>query len=431
MTEYPVTKDGPPPRTTKNVIAGCVGNVLEWYDFALYGLFAPVLARLFFPSEDELSSLLATFGVFAVGFSMRPAGSVIFGFLGDRMGRKKALELSVITMAVPTTLIGVLPTYEEAGHLAPVLLTLIRLIQGVSVGGEFTGSISFVVEHAPSNRRGFYSSWTEVSLLCGILLGSVISSLVTKTLTGEQVQSFGWRIPFLLGIVIGAVGLYLRSGLDESPAFERLQKAGQLSKKPIRDAIHDHWKKMATVVGATCGASINFYLVFVYLTTFLSTETRIPLPSAFDINTIGIVALMILTPIMGLLSDAIGRKPVLIGGCLIITVFAYPLFEALTKGSITSDLMSLAVFALAMAMIYGPFGAMIVELFPAKVRMSAVAIGYNVGFAAFGGTAPFVATYLIKTTGSKVSPSYYLVAAAIVSLIVFFKIRETFGDRIE
>jgi len=423
--------DGSSRRTTKNVIAGCVGNVLEWYDFALYGLFAPILARLFFPSEDELSSLLAAFGVFAVGFSMRPAGSIIFGFLGDRVGRKRALEISVITMAVPTTLIGVLPTYEEAGRLAPVLLTLIRLIQGISVGGEFTGSISFVVEHAPPGRRGFYSSWTEVSLLCGILLGSVISSLVTNTFTGEQVQSFGWRIPFLLGMVIGAIGLYLRTGLDESPAFERLKEAGQLSKRPVRDAIQNHWKKMATVVGATCGASINFYLIFVYLPTFLSTETRIPLPSALDINTVGIVTLMVLTPVMGLLSDVIGRKPVLISGCLIITVFAYPLFGALTSGNVTSDLMSLAVFALATAMIYGPFGAMIVELFPAKVRMSAVSIGYNVGFAAFGGTAPFVATYLIKTTGSKVSPGYYLAAAAIVSLIVFFSIRESFRDKIE
>lgn len=426
-----MSKNGASENGMKNVIAGCIGNVLEWYDFALYGFFAPILAKLFFPSEDQLSSLLATFGVFAVGFLMRPVGSVIFGILGDRLGRKRALEISVVMMAVPTTLIGVLPTYEKVGLLAPVLMTLIRLVQGISVGGEFTGSISFVVEHAPPNRRGFYSSWTVFSLLGGILLGSAIASLVTNILTQEEVHSFGWRLPFFLGIVIGLIGLYLRSGLDESPTFKRLKESGQLSERPIRDAVHNHWKEILTVVGATCVGSINFYLIFVYMTTFLSTETHVLLSAALDINTISMVVLMVLTPFMGLISDRIGRKPVLIGGCIIIAVFAYPLFIVLTKGNVTFDLLSQLVFALGLSMVFGPFGAMMVELFPAKVRMSAVSIGYNVGFAVFGGTAPFVATYLIDATGNKVSPSYYLVAAAIVSLIVYIRLRESFRDKVE
>lgn len=414
----------------KNVVAGCVGNVLEWYDFALYGFFAPIIAKLFFPSDNQITGLLATFGIFAVGFMMRPVGAVIFGILGDKLGRKKALEISVIMMAVPTTLIGVLPTYESVGILAPILLTIIRLIQGVSVGGEFTGSISYVVENAPHppGRRGFYSSWTVFSLLGGILLGSAIASLVTNVFSDAQLHSFGWRLPFLLGLVIGLIGLYLRLGLDESPAFKKMKEAGELSKRPIIDAFKYHWKEILIVIGATCVGAVNFYMIFVYMTTYLSTETHLLLSTALDINTISMIALMVLTPFMGLLSDKIGRKPVLITGCLIIAIFAYPLFIVLTKGHALYDLLSQIVFAIGLAMVFGPFGAMMVELFPARIRMSAVSIGYNIGFAVFGGTAPFVATYLIDLTGNKLSPSYYLVAAAVTSLIVFFMIRESYKD---
>ncbi|MFQ5787847.1 MAG: MFS transporter [Thermodesulfobacteriota bacterium] len=419
------------PINKKSIIAGCIGNVLEWYDFAIYGFFAPVIAGLFFPSEDKLASLISTFGVFAIGYLMRPIGSVIFGILGDKLGRKRALEISVIMMAIPTTLVGVLPTYSHIGVVAPLLLTLLRLFQGVSVGGEFTGSISFVVEHAPKNRRGFYSSWTIFSLLGGILLGSAIASLITNILPKEAVDDWGWRIAFLLGIALGLFGLYLRIGLEEPPEFKMLKESGGLSKTPIREAFRNYWREILTVTGATVVAAVNFYLIFVYMTTYLSTETHVLLSSALDINTISMLVMMILVPFMGHISDKVGRKPLLIIGCLIIMIFSYPLFIVLSKGHVIYDFGAQLVFALAFATLIGGFGAMMVELFPTRIRMSAVSIGYNVGFAIFGGTAPLVATLLIKITDNKLAPSYYLILAGLISLIVFIKIRESYRDTLK
>ncbi len=414
------------PHQKKTLVAGSVGNVLEWYDFALYGSFAPIIAKLFFPAKDELASLLSTFGVFALGFLMRPLGAAIFGFVGDRAGRKKALMLSVILMAIPTTLLGVLPTYVQIGVAAPVLLTLLRLIQGISVGGEFTCSISFVVEHAPPSRRGFFGSWTVFSLLCGVLLGSAVSTFITSTLSQDAVASWGWRVPFLLGALIGGAALFLRTGIEESPIFKSLESSGDVSKAPIREALTHYRRETLTNVGATCVGSVTFYMIFVYLITFLSTETKVPYSSALEINTASMIVLMVVTPFMGAISDRIGRKSVLIAGSLMIAILSYPLFLLISQDKVLYDLAGQVVFALGLAMVFGPFGAMLVELFPTRVRMSAMSLGYNIGFAVFGGTAPLIATYLIKETGSKTAPSICLIVSALISLLIFLKLRETF-----
>ena len=412
----------------KALIAGCVANVLEWYDFALYGYFASVLAKLFFPTEDQLSSLVLTFEVFAAGYLMRPLGAAFFGNLGDKVGRKKVLIISVTLMAASTVLIGVLPTYARIGVMAPILLTLLRLVEGFSVGGEFTGTISFIVEHSQPSRRGFTGSFATFSLIGGILLGSAIGALITSTLSAEEVSNWGWRIPFILGIVVGGVGIYLRFGIEETPVFKSIEDKGGVVRTPILEALTNYRKEILIAMGATWAGAATFYIIFVYMPTYLSIENNMPISTALKINTITMIILMVVSPFMGALSDWVGRKPVLTSGCLGIAVLAYPLFSLLSAGNMLYALGAQAIFAVGLAMLFAPLGATLVELFPTRVRLSAMSLGYNLGFSIFGGTAPLVATYLIKETGSSVAPGIYLIFSALVSLIVFLKIRETYRD---
>jgi MHS family proline/betaine transporter-like MFS transporter len=409
----------------KALISGSVANVLEWYDFALYGYFASVLAKLFFPAEDQLTSLVLTFEVFAAGYLMRPLGAAFFGNLGDKVGRKRVLIISVTLMAASTVLIGVLPTYARIGVWAPILLTLLRLIEGFSVGGEFTGTISFIVEHSEPSHRGFTGSFATFSLIGGILLGSAVGALITSTLSPEEVINWGWRIPFILGIVVGGVGIYLRFGMEETPVFKAMEDKGGLVRTPVFEALANYRREILIAMGTTWVGSATFYIIFVYIPTYLSSEDNMPISTALKINTITMIILMMVAPFMGALSDRVGRKPVLTVGCLGVGVLAYPLFLLLSAGNVLYALGAQAIFAIGLAMLFAPLPATLVELFPTKVRLSAMSLGYNLGFSIFGGTAPLVATYLIKETGSIMAPSIYLIFSALVSLFVFLKIRET------
>ena len=414
------------PQQRKVLVASSLGNILEWYDFALFGFFAPILAQLFFPSDDHLASLLSTFGVFAAGFLMRPLGGALFGHLGDTVGRKIAIAASVISMAIPTTLLGLLPTHAQVGILAPLLLTGLRLIQGLSVGGELTGSISFLVEHSPPSQRGFFGSWASNSIGMGLLLGSAVGALMTSLLSPDDLARWGWRVPFLLGSLVGGVGLYLRLKMEEPESFQQLQQAGVLSPTPLREALTGYWREIISTALATWILAVGYYMIFVYLTTYLSSETHIPLGSALELNTISMIVMLGLVPIMGILSDRFGRKPLLITGCIGMIVLAYPLFVMLSQESIPLDLLGQLGFALFLTMVWGPFPAMLVEQFPTRVRVTGISLGYNLGWALFGGTTPLLATYLIKETGSKLIPSVYLITSGIVSLVTFLKLRETY-----
>jgi Arabinose efflux permease len=341
----------------RTLMAGAIGNVLEWYDFALYGYFAPIFAAMFFPSEQVSVSLLSAFGVFAIGFLARPLGALLFGYIGDTLGRRDALAWSVILMAIPTVIVGLLPTYETIGILAPLALTLCRFLQGLSVGGEFTGSVTFLVEHAAPSQRGYIGSWAGFSAQVGALLGSGVGAVVASNMTDEALHQWGWRLPFLLGSLIAVVGWYLRTHIPESPAFEQAREAGALSASPIREVFTHHRIPLTKVIGLVWLHGVGFYLLFVYLTTYLSTVTTVPLATVLMMNTACMLLLAVLIPLMGRLSDTVGQKPLLLIGAGGLAIIAYPSFIWLTGEHLPRVWAAYVSLTVLMSCYLGPFFA--------------------------------------------------------------------------
>jgi MHS family proline/betaine transporter-like MFS transporter len=416
--------------TTRTVVAGAIGNVLEWYDFGLFGFFAPVISRQFFPAENRLASLLGTFGVFAVGFLVRPLGGILFGSLGDRLGRKRALEVSVLLMAIPTTLLGLLPTHAQIGIAAPVLLTVIRILQGLSVGGEYIGSMSFLVEHARPGRRAFVGSWSASSTVLGTLLGSGVAALLSGLLSDSQMSSWGWRLPFLGGMVIGLLGLWLRSGVGETPVFLEQQKAGALAQRPISEAVSNDFGGIAITLGFTVMMAVGFYLPFVWLPTWLAHINQPPLTEhhALTANTVALVALLLLTPVMALIADRVGYRRMILAAATCYALLSYPLFLLMSGGTFTSALLAGTVFGVCCSLYAGCMSVAMADLFPTRTRYSGVAIGYNGGQALFGGTAPLAATALINLTGDDLSPAFYLIGCAVVGAVAGVFIKDRHGE---
>ena len=406
------------PIARKTVVAGAIGNMLEWYDFALYGYFAPVFASLFFPSEYPSVSLISAFGVFAIGFLARPLGALLFGYVGDTVGRREALAWSVILMSIPTCGVGFLPTFDAVGVAAPLALTFFRFLQGLSVGGEFTGSATFLVEHAPSSRRGYTGSWAGFSAQIGALLGSAVSTLVMLSVTEEALHQWAWRIPFVLGSLIGVVGWYLRRRIAESPAFEHARQAGDLSATPIHDVFTSQRVALVRLIGLVWLHGVAFYLLYVYLTTYLMMMTSVPRGIVLTINTICMALLAILIPVMGHLSDRIGQKLLLLVGAAGLTTTSYPLFLLLSTSQPAFILTAQLLLTGLVACYMGPFFAATAALFPTAQRYTGLSVGYNIGSALFGGTAPLVATLLIEWTGNSLAPGIYLSFSGLIALTV-------------
>ncbi|MHC8598216.1 MFS transporter [Arenicellales bacterium IMCC55707] len=402
------------------MVAGVTGNVLEWYDFAVYGFFAPIIGRLFFPSDDPTVSLIASFGAFAAGFLMRPIGAIIFGFIGDKIGRKRALVLSVLLMAIPSGMIGILPDHATIGVSAAVLMVLMRMLQGIAVGGEYTSSIVYLAEHAPSKRRGFFTSWTLVGAVGGILLGSGVGALLSNLLPAEAVSDWGWRIAFLSGIAVGVVGLLIRRHLPEMPKTESNDSAN-----PIIDAFRTEWRAVTQVIGINIFNAVGFYLMFVYAVTWLIKEVKVPRSDALDINSLSLAVLLVLVPVFGALSDKVGRKSLLLFGSGGAVLLGYPLIMLMHHVDFMMIMMGQIGFAILLAAYLSAIPATLTEMFPSRVRVSALSVGYNISLAIFGGTTPLVATWIIERSHDDLSIAWYLICGAAISFVFTVRLPET------
>jgi MFS transporter, MHS family, proline/betaine transporter len=412
----------------KAVTAGAIGNFIEWYDFAIYGYFAAVIAGQFFPSENRVASLLATFAVFAVAFFMRPLGAFVFGHYGDKVGRRTTLAVAVIMMGIATFMIGVLPTYAQVGVLAPALLVVARLLQGLSAGGEWSGSAAFMVEYAPETSRGLYGSWQQFSIVAGLLTGSAIGSVLGTVLSEDALNAWGWRIPFILGLLVGLVGLYLRLRLEDTPAFQIIEEKHEVAEAPVKESFTAHWRESLTAIGFTIAWTVSYYILLTYMPTYVSETLGLPLSLALTSNAIGLVVLMVLIPFTGSLSDRIGRKRLLIASSALMALFTYPLFLLVSTSTFLLIVLAQVFFGAIISLFSGPGPAALVEMFPTNVRYSALGVSYNLAVAAFGGTAPFIATFLIDRTGNNLAPSIYLIIAAVVTLVVVSRMKETYSD---
>jgi MHS family proline/betaine transporter-like MFS transporter len=398
------------------VVGASIGNAVEWFDFAIYGFLATFIAAHFFPAGDDTAALLNTFAIFAAAFFMRPLGGLVFGPLGDRIGRQKVLAVVILLMSGATLLIGLLPTYTSIGVAAPLLLLGLRCVQGFSAGGEYGGGAVYLAEYADPERRGLTVTFMAWSGVLGFLLGSVTVTVLQATLPAAAMDSYGWRIPFLLAAPLGLVGLYIRLRLDDTPEFTALRTRADIARRPLYEALTTSWRPIMSVIGLFLIFNVGYYVVFTFLPSYLIKTLHHSKTASFvSITLASLVALILILPLAAL-SDRIGRRPLLIAGSAGFIVLAYPLFLLLNSGSLVAAIGAHCALAAIESVYVSAAVTAGVELFATRVRYSGFSVGYNVCVALFGGTTPYAVTWLTANVGSVVAPAGYLMVAAVLSL---------------
>jgi MHS family shikimate/dehydroshikimate transporter-like MFS transporter len=419
-----------PQRTTpgKVAFASFIGTTIEWYDFFIYGTAAAlVLGKLFFPSTDPLVGTVAAFATFGVAFVARPVGALIAGHIGDRVGRKSILVASLMLMGVGTLLIGLLPGYETIGVWAPILLTLLRVVQGLGLGAEWSGAVLMATEHAPAGKRGLYGSWPQIGVPAGSLLATATFAIVSAT-TGDAFATWGWRIPFLLSAVLVAVGLIIRLRLVESPSFELVKAKDDIAKLPITEVLRDYPRNVALAIGARFSDTLIFYIVTVFVLSYATGTLGVPRSVVLTGVLIGSALELAVMPLMAALSDRVGRRPVFLGGAGFAVLFAFPFFWLVDTGSTPAIWAAIVLMLIGgHAPTYATSAALLTEMFPTRIRMSGTSISYNISSMLAAAPAPLIATALLGWSGGSSWPvAAYVLLGAVLAFVSVYLVRETF-----
>nr|WSZ96198.1 glycine betaine/L-proline transporter ProP [Streptomyces sp. NBC_00857] len=424
------------------VKAASLGNAMEWFDFGIYSYLAVTIGRVFFPSGNPTIELLSSFATFAVAFLVRPLGGMFFGPMGDRLGRKKVLALTMIMMAIGTFAIGLIPSFTTIGFWAPVLLIFFRLVQGFSTGGEYGGASTFIAEYAPDKRRGFFGSFLEFGTLAGYVGAAGLVTALTAAIGSDAMEAWGWRVPFLVAGPLGLVGLYLRLRLDETPAFQKLEadsaRASEAAdsveittKEDLSKIFRQYWPALILCIGLVGAYNITDYMLLSYMPTYLSKELGYSETHGLLILLAVMAFLMLIISQVGKLSDHFGRKPLLMSGMLGFLFLSLPAFLLIRQGSIPAIVIGMLMLGLSLVCLLGTMSAALPALFPTEVRYGSLSVGYNLSASLFGGTTPLVITGLIDLTGSNLMPAYYAMAAALVGVIAVACMKETAQQPLE
>jgi metabolite-proton symporter len=410
----------------KVIVASLIGTSLEWYDFFLYGTAsALVFNKLFFPNFDPLVGTLLAFATYAVGFIARPLGGLVFGHFGDRVGRKQVLIVTLLIMGIATFLIGALPTYQAIGVAAPILLVVLRFVQGLGLGGEWGGAVLMSLEHGAPDRRGLNASWPQVGVPVGNLLAAGVLGLLNLLLTEDAFLSWGWRIAFFLSGALVLVGLWIRMTITESPLFEEVESAGEKARMPLIEVIKRHPRGLLVAMGARLGTDVAFYTFTLYILTFLTANLGLPRSVGLNAVLIGSAVQIALIPLFGGLSDRYGRRPVYALGAVSAAVWAFVFFPLLSTRSPVVIVLATVVALITHAAMYGPQAAFIAELFSTELRYSGASMGYQIAGVLGGGIAPLVSIALAGATGTAFAVSFYVLAMVVLTLIALWAAPET------